>query len=224
MEDDKEHFEHLKKIICKWGADSEKRIDILRFEDAPSLLNNTEYFDLVFLDILLEGTNGMDAARALYSRGERAKMVFVSCTPEFVFQGYEVNAFRYILKPYEESEIERVLEQFAGTLNKNALWLKDGAETLKISYDEISYIEARGRRTVFAGDGMNLTVNIGITEAETLLPPDIFYRCQKSFIVNLEQITAFKRYEVTLKNGEVLPVSRAKWAELCEKMLRYLSK
>ena len=87
--------------------------DIIEYESGSALLSLTPQNapDMLFLDIEMPGTGGMDTARALRRAGHRMLLIFVTAYPDYVFEGYEVQAFHYILKPYQESRLKEVLEK-----------------------------------------------------------------------------------------------------------------
>ena len=86
---------------------------IQEYECGEDLLTGMEKIlpDLLFLDIEMSGINGMETARELRKKYQDTIIVFVTAYPDFVFQGYEVHAFHYILKPYKEEKIKEVLEK-----------------------------------------------------------------------------------------------------------------
>ena len=228
-EDEKILRTQLENIISRIAQENRKECRIAGFETGGALLKAVcgegDCFDLIFLDILMDGMDGMETARALQKEGIRAKIVFVTSSPDFVFKGYEVGAFRYLLKPYQEGEIKKVLmECFTQSLAPKDLVIQNGAVLRRIPFRDICYVEAQRKTSVVFLDTEAVPVPYKISEIGSGLPEEAFFRCQKSFIVNLEQITTIRRYEATLRGGKVVPVSRAKWTELREKLIGHLSR
>ena len=87
--------------------------EIVEYESGERLLEEGEAdkTDILFLDIEMPGKGGMETARLLRSYGKKMMIIFVTAYPDFVFQGYEVQAFHYILKPYQEKKIKEVLDR-----------------------------------------------------------------------------------------------------------------
>lgn len=84
--------------------------EIEEFDNGIQVLEaGKEDLDILFLDIEMPELSGMDTAKALRRIGSKALIIFVTAYPDFVFQGYEVQAFHYILKPYQEKKIREVL-------------------------------------------------------------------------------------------------------------------
>lgn len=86
---------------------------IFEYNSGESLIlrPEAEGLDILFLDIEMKELSGMDTARALRKRDAHTLLIFVTAYPDYVFQGCEVHAFHYILKPYDEQKIGHVLEQ-----------------------------------------------------------------------------------------------------------------
>lgn len=225
-DDEKVHREQLEGILRSQWEDKDRQCAVFGYSTGEQLLEAVEQsrFDLIFLDILMEGTDGMQAARRLRADGLRTKIVFVTSSPDFVFEGYEVEALRYLLKPFREEQIREVLQ----VCQKNAaqpeeILIRAGATIHKIPFHDICYVEAQRKSSVIVLGDRRIPAVRGITEMESELPDNLFFRCQKSFIVNLRQIASICRYEATLKNGTVVPVGRAKWTEMKERLIDYLA-
>ena len=94
---------------------------IFEYDCGETLLTRpeTEWLDILFLDIEMKQLSGMETAKNLRKRDSHTLLIFVTAYPDFVFQGYEVHAFHYILKPYENQKIMKVLEQAIKELGQN---------------------------------------------------------------------------------------------------------
>lgn len=108
----------LEQTLQLTGADYQ----IFEYDSGEALMRDQEaqWLDILFLDIEMKNLNGMDTAKALRRQNSHTLLVFVTAYSDFVFQGYEVHAFHYILKPYEEQKIKNVLAQALAELGKNA--------------------------------------------------------------------------------------------------------
>lgn len=222
-DDDKAHQEQLVKLVREWSYARDIRCAVSAFDSADALLAAQPSFDLLFLDILMDGQDGMSAARLLREQGNEAQIVFVSSTADYVFEGYEVGAYRYILKPYDREQITDILHKCHTALRTGSLLLRCGSVTHVIPYRDILYVEAQGRKCDVVSGKERLSASQSISELASLLPEDSFYHCGKSFIVNLRHVAGVQRYEAILKNGARIPVSRRKYGELKTRLLDFLS-
>ena len=106
---------------------------------------NAGELDLVFLDIEMEGTNGMDTARALREADQSLQLVFVTGYSDYVFDGYEVGALGYLLKPAGAEELERVLTRALTALQRQEeelFFCRSGEVFYRIRRDAILYFRS----------------------------------------------------------------------------------
>ena len=104
--------------------------------------------DILFLDIEMPGMGGMDTAKVLRKFDKKVLIIFVTAYPDYVFQGYEVHAFHYILKPYKKEKIKEVLESAVKELSaqqEQFYMVQQKSGTLRLSIREITYFKSDRR-------------------------------------------------------------------------------
>ncbi len=186
---------------------------IFEYDCGETLLTRpeTEWLDILFLDIEMKQLSGMETARNLRKRDSHTLLIFVTAYPDFVFQGYEVHAFHYILKPYENQKIRKVLEQAIKELGQNRehyFTLEQKSGTTKIPTKKILAFSSDRRKIIISlEDGNKLEFYGKLDAVETDLP-DYFIRCHNRHLVNLNYVTALEKDGCTLRS-QSFPVSRA---------------
>ena len=186
---------------------------IYEYDCGETLLTRpeTEWLDILFLDIELKQLSGMETARNLRKRDSHTLLIFVTAYPDFLFQGYEVHAFHYILKPYENQKIMKVLEQAIKELGQNRehyFTLEQKSGTTKIPAKKILAFSSDRRKIIISlEDGNKLEFYGKLDAVETDLP-DYFIRCHNRHLVNLNYVTALEKDGCTLRS-QSFPVSRA---------------
>lgn len=186
---------------------------IFEYDCGETLLTRpeTEWLDILFLDIEMKQLSGMETARNLRKRDSHTLLIFVTAYPDFVFQGYEVHAFHYILKPYENQKIMKVLEQAVKELGQNRehyFTLEQKSGTTKIPAKKILAFSSDRRKIIISlEDGNKLEFYGKLDAVETDLP-DYFIRCHNRHLVNLNYVTALEKDGCTLRS-QSFPVSRA---------------
>ena len=98
VDDEKVIREQIKKLTVKYEPDC----NVIAYEIGEELLAEGKKFEVVFLDIQMEGMNGIDTARALREKQEDMVVIFITGVKEYVFEAFDVSAFHYLLKPVEE--------------------------------------------------------------------------------------------------------------------------
>lgn len=186
---------------------------VLEYDSGEALMQRTkaEELDLLFLDIEMKHLSGMDTARALREQDSHTLLIFVTAYPDYVFQGYEVHAFHYILKPYEEHKIIKVLEQALKELGKNKerfFILEQKSGTLKIPLSSITAFSSDRRKVMISlADGKALNFYGKLDDVKAGLP-DCFIRCHNRHLINLGHVTALER-DCCICGALRFPVSRA---------------
>lgn len=199
---------------------------ISKFGDAASLRSEIEggtSFDILLLDVMMECLNGMELAAALRKQGHDASIIFISSNREMALLGYEVSAVRYLAKPVQRAKLQEALlhccrKQFA----QKEILLPTSEGQRRILIPDVIYIEPRERGTRLVLVDGECKSNVKISELERMLPKENFVSCHRTLLVNLAYVQSIRYCELTLKTGQVLPVSKYRQAELKERFLRYL--
>lgn len=179
--------------------------------------------DIALLDVDLEGQglSGIDVARRLRMVNQRALILFITNFIEYAPEGYEVQAFRYILKRDIDAVLGRYLMQALEQLSENCevLQLQNRGELVDLPVDSILYLEVLGHSVSVVTAGQVYTVNATLSSFEHQLENHGFLRVHKSYLVNMRHIKKFQCRELTLDNGITLRVSEKSYAEQKRKYL-----
>ena len=186
--------------------------------------------DIAFLDIDFAHTryNGLDIARKLRAERKDTIIIFVTNFIEYAPEGYEVQAFRYVLKLDVESKLKDYLQQAIAYLRAvcETLKIKVNGEIIDIPLPSILYIESQLRMVLIhvQKDSSGKTTKkyscyASLAEMEKQLEPQGFLRIQKSYLVNMTHLQRFQCKEAMLDNGTMLPVSEKSYAEQKKKYM-----
>ena len=165
---------------------------------------------ILFLDIEMKGIDGVEAARRLRETKRQMEIVFVTSYADFVFQGYEVRALNYILKPYEPEKIAAVLHTALEALDIEAekyYVIDQRGGSIRVPLSSVKYF-CSDRRTVHAvTTEQEYTFYEKLSDLETELS-DTFVRIHNRYLVHLKYLDAV-RQNTAVVDGEELPVSRS---------------
>lgn len=185
---------------------------ISEFTSGEELIAGLEKADcqILFLDIEMKGIDGVEAARRLRETKRQIEIVFVTSYADFVFQGYEVRALNYILKPYEPEKIAAVLHTALEALDIEAekyYVIDQRGGSIRVPLSSVKYFSSE-RRTVHAvTTEREYTFYEKLSDLETELP-DTFVRIHNRYLVHLKYLEAV-RQNTAVVDGEELPVSRS---------------
>lgn len=215
----------IAKKIGKILAKMKVPCTIRQFYSGRELLRSPENFDMIFLDIIMGGMDGMRTAQMIREKAVDNILVFISSSREYVFDAYEVEAFQYLLKPIEEEKLRRVLQRAVGKTERHSqefIIISRDRQQKKLFLDEICYFEIRGRLIDVHGTGgiFSYYGQIGVLEKD--LKDKGFFRCHKSYLVNLKYVDVYNRQEMILENGERIGIAKRRYEEFCGEILRYM--
>ncbi len=186
----------------------------------------SESIDVIFLDINLPKINGLEFLKTI---NNRYSVIITTAYHQYALEGFNLNVTDYLLKPIEFSRfVQAVNKVYAQHTPKENVINKEGAERKyhffvadkkrhKIFFDEIFYIESLKDYVKIHTQDRTVVTKFQIGEIEQLLRDQNFFRIHKSFIVNLDHLTAFNANEVEM--GKInLPIGRT-YAELFKKKM-----
>lgn len=181
---------------------------------------------IIFLDIQMRGYNGIDIARQIKRKYPNIYIVFVTAHADYALLGYQVEAFRYLIKDMLEETIQECIGAFLAKLEQKAVCMRFTFEEKECSIQvrRIMYIESFRHAMHFHVDGETeiLKQPYGtLKDLEELLGAYGFYRVHKSFLVNMYYTKNMKRYQLYLKNGDVIPVPRERFQDVWN-MFQYI--
>lgn len=228
-EDEVAQAELFKKMVDKWAIENGTNVRMDIYESAEEFLFKTDAvaYDLIFLDISMKTMSGMELARKIREKDKNTVIVFVTSDPGYVFEGYEVNAYRYLLKPVSEPKLAEILEavcQKSDDLQEESIILKVGGENYKLRLNDIMYVEAQGHYiNIVKADGETISFKSGFSDVlkrinetgEHCVP------AHRSYAVNVSKISSIGRSECRLSDGATIPVSRSAYKDLNDKFIKY---
>lgn len=171
--------------------------------------------DILFLDIEMRSLDGIETAKLLRRKGMKGIIIFVTAYPDFVFQGYEVHAFHYILKPYRKEKIEEVLRQALHELDlskERYFVIEQKARVIRIPLSQTIAFKS-DRRKVEALLEEDFVAFYGRIDEVCRELPSCFIRIHNRYIVNLNYVTTLEKDRCIL-GSRSFPVSRAFRQEL----------
>lgn len=225
VEDKKQHSETLKKYLEHYREESGIDFEVYVFSDGLEFLDSYKnVFDIVFMDIDMPHINGIETAKRLREIDRRVCLIFVTGLSQFAINGYEVDAFDFIVKPVDYEKFRSRLSRAISTVNKSdlgTLCIKNKEVIRIVKISDIYYLENKDHKIVYHLVGEDIETWDTLAKVEKILPPDHFARCSTSYLVNLSYVVSVKGNTVTLPHT-TLPVTRLKKKEFIEKLMRFV--
>ena len=133
IEDETEQYEYVNKLLTQWSEQYGESISVTHVICAEEFLikyNQPDTFDVLFLDVYMKQMNGMELAKEIRKYDREVQMVFLTGVSDYVFEGYEIGAVRYLLKPMEQ---KKLTETMAVCLEK---WKQKSDDYFSFKYQE----------------------------------------------------------------------------------------
>ena len=225
-DDEQAQRQLLTKYLQEWAREQHLFIETVPFCDGESFLFHWEddkEFDLLVLDIEMGALSGMELAMRLRDAGEEVPVLFITGYESYMAQGYEVAALHYLLKPVHKEKLSAVLDRLQKKVcaeEKVLFQTEEGSISLVPS--DIWYVEAAGHQCVMtAGKGFYLLKH-SITETKQLLEGcKGILSCHRSYLVNLQHVSAIIKNEIVMDNGSRIPVSRSNAKAVNEAFIKH---
>lgn len=223
VDDEKVIREQIKDMVVKQKPDC----IVDTYENGESLLGAGRHYAVVFLDIQMEGQNGIDIARVLREQQEDIAIIFITGIKEYVFEAFDVGAFHYLLKPVEEKKLTEVFERAVReaekrySLNQKLIFIKTKNHSYTINRESVMYIESRGKKVEVHTTKEVINIYAVMSELERELEGS-FYRCHRGYLVNMAHIAEYDSSSISLGNGELVYLAKERYGDFVKSYMRYL--
>lgn len=213
-DDDKGYMEELTDMVRQWAKENKLKIELFSCDNGDKLLAQSaaSHMDIVILDIVMPLLNGMDTARELRAQDTAVKLIFLTSSPEFALESYEVRAQDYLLKPVSYDRLREALDACCQMLcaePKNMV-LKTSFGFQKLYFGDVEYAEAQNKRVVFhlrTGREVDTPEPLHSLE-DKLVSEDGFFKCHRSYLVYLPNVDHFNSTEIIMRSGRCVPIAR----------------
>ncbi|RHV12007.1 DNA-binding response regulator [Clostridium sp. OM05-9] len=200
------------------------------FQNGFSLLDAIDQgkrFDITILDILMPGENGIEIARNIRASGTDTEIIFLTSSPEYAVDSYEVKAQNYLLKPVTEEKFFASIDSILAELDE-----KDTASFIiyttekqysRIRVSSLVYGEVTHRTiTLHLADQTMISAVMTFTEFQDILKayPDFIYP-HRSYAVNMNYIQYVTKSDIILTDGQKIPLSRNNYMKISEQFLNF---
>lgn len=194
-------------------------LTIKTYETAESLYDDWTHgicFDILFLDIQLSHMSGLDLAHAIRRSDPYIPIVFVSAHEHFAASGYEVDAYRFLIKPFTPQAVYTCLDHTRMHLNsKNAFDFyvtRDGIN-IRLQQRDILVIACSNHHAIFTmqphDEHYSLRMKGSFDDLIQSLEAPFLIRCHSSYVVNAMYVKSFTRTDIFMANGQKIPISRS---------------
>lgn len=184
-------------------------VEIDEFLCASDLLNafDSDFYDLIFMDIEMQSPNGYEVSTQLMKRAVKPLIIFTTKSPEYSIRGYGV-AFRYLLKPISFEAFNRAVEAAMSALKPQKLSFNINGKQRIFSVDEIFYFEVTNHDIRLHTERATYTFRGSLSEIMTTLAQNHFAQSHKSYFINLAYVDQVSFAQIKLTTGDTVRLSK----------------
>ena len=225
-DDDASQRTYLLQTVASWVSRNRHLVECREYADARAFLFDyaaEKDFDILLLDIEMPGMSGIELAKTVRKENAAVQIVFVTGYYEYFSDGFDVSALHYLIKPVSQEKLWPVLDRAVSNLayRQRTVLLSTTDGDIKIPLADILYVEAENMHIAVHTVRETYRSRIGLTKFAAQLD-ETFYKVHRSFVVALKYIKKITRTEVTMANGDTIPLSRGTYDAVHTALIKYL--
>ena len=226
VEDDEKYRSEILDYLHRYEKESGQRFQISIFSDGEEIVYGYKsVYDLILMDIAMREMDGMTAAEKIRETDQAVVIIFITNSPQFVMKGYAVDALDYVLKPVNyfafSQRIDRALSRMAQR-KKQFISVPVRGGVQKLALSDLYYIEVFDHDLLYHTKNGDISSRGSLADAEKQLDPVSFFRCGKSYLINLEYVDGVQSNEILLGDKHIT-ISRGRKKELMDALNDYIN-
>lgn len=227
VDDSGSDIELLYKDLSRYCQEHHIHMNIERFMDETSFLDSIRHtvYDLVFLDIYMEHTDGIRLAERIRETDPKCQIIFITSSKEHAVLSYRVHALDYLVKPYDYKDLEDALGRFEQLADRFSRYieLKEGRYYTRILLSDIIYTDYYNHYIQVHTTSCVVRSYMSFAAFFPMLSPYAnFLWCCRNCMVNMDYIESLGKKDFVLKNGEHITIASARRQELVQKYADYM--
>lgn len=234
-DDNIEDLMNIEKLLAKFAElHPQESYKIEKTSDSCGLykkIGEGSLSDIYILDMLMPMKNGIDVGKMIRTMDKDKVIIYTTTSDDFAMEAYNVQAVRYLLKPIEEEKLYEAMKyaiSYSNTKDEPSFLLKTSEGLISLPYSKIVYIENRARVLQVCLTNGRILKSLFIRksfddEISEIMGSQTFMQTHKSFVVNLRYIGKMTQSNIIMVNGDEVPVSKKKYAEVKRKYLAYMA-
>ena len=219
----------LRVLVDQYRVERNQEIEYTAFQSPWVLLSEIERgtrYDILFLDVVMPGQNGIDTAAEIRNYDSNVKIVFLTSSEEFAVKSYTVGAYFYQLKPIWQESFFRLMDSAIAACEKErtqSLILRCKTGITRIELRHIEFCEVIHRTLFIHLTGGKVLESAGQLDelCRKLEPFGCFLRAHRSYLVNLDYVKNISSHAITMSCLSEIPIPHGKYQEIKDKYLEF---
>ena len=184
---------------------------------------NPAFYDIVFVDVPPDNTAPISLCRDLNALHMTARIVLISSVADYVFDGYDIGALNYLIKPIDRSKLKRLLyADYQSNCLSRKILVPVGAGHIQLSPDYIVFLEVINKTVRVRYEKDEEFLKSTLSSIKEYFEPFYFLQCHRSYLINPKFIKQIMRTSLIMTNGDTVPISKYRYKELINRFHDYL--
>lgn len=200
------------RLIQSYCNQYDSELSTAAFSNGEALLDayKSSFYDLVFLDIEMGQMNGLEVGARLINMPQKPVIVFTTQSLNYAVRGYGI-AMRYLPKPITYDTFSAVMGLAMERILPKKISIFSNGEQILVPVNKILYFEVlRHQVCIHLSSGEKLSMRGTLTEAISQVPHSAFVQPHKSYYINMEHVDRLTQQNITMTNGDLIPIGRSK--------------
>ena len=228
-DDEKAWVKAIEEHLIRFSEEQRIDIDTETFYSGEQLVGHYKSggdpFDVLILDIELEGLSGIETAMSIRGQDESVNIFFMTSHRKYVYDCFKPMPVNFWVKPVGYETLRGDLAEVAERLKsgKSELVIKSGSGYIKIEYRSINFLTSSAKKIIFHTEDGNFETYGAMKTVIGKIGPHGFSSPHKSYCVNLDKVRSINGNDLIMKNGDVIPVSKSRKQRFKKDFLEYVS-
>lgn len=229
-DDDNNVLDELRAFLDRYRRERDRKIVYTAFQSPVELLSEIErgaQFDVLFLDILMPGQSGIEAAEEIRNYDTNIKIIFLTSSPEFAVESYQMEAYFYQLKPLRWEGFLRVMDSALEKCRQeqeSGLILHCKSGVTRLNLNQLEFCEVIHHTLLFHLTSGKVLESTGSLDelSRRLVSSGCFLRPHRSYLIHLGYVQNITHRTITMSSLTEIPVPRGKYKEIKDAFLAYV--